>query len=98
MEPKTDTEIRWEVSNRIGDRIIDILNEEIRAGTKPIALFSGLLLALIAVLWTASENDVSGISALTEQALTVLKAINKDIQPSPKDTHLNQGISTIQRM
>jgi hypothetical protein len=45
----------WEYADRISDRIVDLLNAEMKAnpGFSPVQLFAGQMLAMVAMLKTA---------------------------------------------
>jgi len=54
MPERPDDQPEWKTADRISDRIVDIINDEIRQpGFSPVQIFVGQMLAMVAFLRTA---------------------------------------------
>lgn len=75
----------WKEADRISDRIVDLLNEEIkRPGFSPVQLFAGQMLAMLAVLRTAPQDGIPGeltiVRSAIELCLTAMMDDQKKVQ------------------
>lgn len=71
---------RWDAADRISDRIVDIVNEELDTMRKaesidPLGLLAGQLLALLALVRTAPAIHPPSFAAVADAAQDCLREI-----------------------
>ena len=70
MPVRPDDLPEWKDADRISDRIVDLMNEEInRPGFSPLQMFAGQMLAMMAMLRTAPRDAMPAEMSIVEKAL-----------------------------
>ena len=74
----------WEDADRIADRIVDLMNEEIkRPGFSPLQMFAGQMLAILAMLRSAPRDAMPAEMMIVEKAIGLcLTAMMQRLKPN----------------